>query len=600
MRLQDIPVPVAPEEVAQSRLRGRVVQLLVALLFIILLGRLWYLQVAQGESLRQASESNRLRRERKAAPRGDVTDRNGLLLAGTRPKFVVSVDPDRFSIDGPEGRRLAKCLGISHDELRLRARPMAEGYQRVRVAVDIDRPTLYSLLEMRPWLPGVSVDLEELRYYPNVKLAGHLLGYIGPIPERLLEDYREKGYPPDARVGTTGIEKVYEDALRGEDGGLVVEVDATGRRTRLLGEEVPRRGSDLTLTIEAAVQRAAEDGLTGRVGSAVAIDPRNGEVLALASRPGYDPNLFARGIRVKEWQTIREDRNLPLMNRAVQSAYPPGSTFKTITSLAGLARGVITGNSSASCPGYYYLGRKRFGCWKRHGHVSFMDAIAESCDVFFYQRARQMGVDPISEMAKRFGLGQETGIDLTGERSGTVPSTQWKRDYVKRDPTWHPGDTLNTCIGQGYLQTTPLQMAMVTGAIAVHGKVYRPHLVREIHTGSRVKRTEPVLLQDVALDDRFYDMVVEGLRLCVTQGTGRSCALPGITVGGKTGSAETTGKAHAWFVAVAPLESPRIAVCVMVEHGAHGSTAAAPVARDMLAAYFKIKDAGAVQRAVGD
>ncbi|MGQ9809242.1 MAG: penicillin-binding protein 2 [Armatimonadota bacterium] len=601
MRLHDIPAPQAPEEIHRARQRARLAQLFVAALFLVLLGRLWYLQIAQGEALHLASEQNRIRKDRRPAPRGEILDRRGAVLASTRPKFVVTVDPDVFRAEGPEARRLAECLGMSIEEVRARIKPPAEGYRRVRVAVDIPRETLNRLMEMRPWLPGVSVDLEELRYYPQGKLAGHLLGYIGPIPERLAAQYKEKGYPPDARIGITGLEKTYEEELRGRDGGLVVEVDAMGRRTRLLREEEPSPGADLVTTINAAVQRAAEEGLTGKVGSAVALDPRTGEVLALASRPGYDPNLFARGIRVKEWEAIRNDKRLPLLNRAVQSVYAPGSTFKTISALAGLEGGVITQRSAVSCAGAYYLGRKRFGCWKRHGHTDFFDAIAESCDVFFYQMSRRLGVDPIADLARRLGLGERTGIDLPGERKGTVPSTAWKRQAVRRDPTWHPGDTLNTAIGQGYLQTSSLQMALVTGAIAMKGKVYRPHLVREIRSGGQVKRVTPELVSEVRLNGRNYDLVIEGMRQCVLRGTGRASALPGISVGGKTGSAQNpAGKAHAWFVAVAPLEDPQIAVCVMVEHGGHGSTAAAPVARAMLAAHFGLASAGAAPRVSGD
>ncbi len=601
MRLADIPAPQAPEEMSRARQRARFAQMFVAALFLVLLGRLWYLQIAQGEALHLASEQNRIRRDRRPAPRGEILDRKGTVLASTRPKFVVSVDPAVFQPDGPEARRLAECLGMTVEEIRRRIRPPAEGYRRVRVAVDIPRDGLNHLMEMRPWLPGVSVDLEELRYYPQGKLAGHLLGYIGPIPERLAAEYREKGYPPDARIGITGLEKTYEEELRGRDGGLVVEVDAMGRRTRLLREEEPSPGADLVTTVNAAVQRAAEEGLTGRVGSAVAIDPRTGEVLALASRPGYDPNLFARGIRVQEWEAIRTDRRLPLLNRAVQSVYAPGSTFKTIAALAGLEGGVITQRSAVTCSGAYYLGRKRFGCWKRHGHTDFFDAIAQSCDVFFYQMARRLGVDPIADLARRLGLGERTGIDLPGERRGTVPSTRWKRENVRRDPTWHPGDTLNTAIGQGYVQTSSLQMAMATGAIAMKGKLYRPHLVREIRSGARVRRVAPELVREVRLNERSYELVIEGMRRCVERGTGRACALPGIAVGGKTGSAQNpAGKAHAWFVAVAPLDDPQIAVCVMVEHGGHGSTAAAPVARGMLAAHFGISGAGGGARVAGD
>lgn len=596
--LRDIPAPLLPEEKAVARLRGRVMQCVVAALFLVLLGRLWYLQIAQGENLQMASELNRIRRERKPAPRGDIRDRNGVLLAGTRPKFVVSIDPNQFKVDGPEGRRLAQCLGMPFEELKSRAKPVGPNYKRVRVAVDIPWQTLARLMEMRPWLDGVSVDLEELRYYPRNKLGGHLMGYIGPIRE---DDYKAHSdiYAPDSRVGQTGLERVYEEYLRGMDGGLVIEVDAAGRRTRLLREDPPRRGCDLNLTIDSAVQKAAEDGLTGKVGSAVAIDPRTGEVLALASRPGFDPNLFARGIGVKEWRTLLNDRHLPLYNRAVQSAYPPASTFKLTTSLAGMKAGKLTAATGAQCTGIYYLGRSSYRCWHRHGYLTFFGAIAQSCDVFFYRVGRTIGVDAIAQMARALGYGEKTGIDTTGEKAGTVPSTEWKRKSVRKDPTWHPGETLITAIGQGYLQATPLQVAMVTGGIAMHGKVYQPHLVRSLRKGGQNYAKNPQVLHQVNLPPQYFDLVMKGMRQAVTSGTARAAALPGINVGGKTGSAETTGPAHAWFVCVAPVENPKIVVSVMVEHGRHGATAAAPVARSMMAAYFHVK-AGRGAAASGD
>lgn len=546
----------------------------------------------------KASEQNRRRREVKTAPRGDIRDRNGVLLAGTRPEFVVSINHEQFNVNGPEGRRLAECLGISLAELKDRAKPVGPEYKRVRVAVDVPWTVLAKLEEKRPWLPGVSTDLEELRLYPQGKLAGHVLGYIGPISQKQLEEHKDI-YSPDSRVGVTGLERVYESQLRGLDGGLIIEVDASGRRTRLLSEDPPQRGADYTLTIDASVQKAAEDGLKGRVGSAVAIDPRTGEVLALASRPGYDPNLFARGIGVSQWRAILNDKNLPLMNRAVQSAYPPASTFKLITSLAGFKAGIINRSSGVQCTGAVYLGKHRFKCWKRHGYVDYAQAVAQSCDIFFYRVGRAVGPDHMSDMAKSFGLGSRSGIDTTGEARGTVPSIDWKKRNIRRDPTWHPGETLNMSIGQGYLQATSLQIALMAGGVAMHGKIFQPHLVKNVRSRGKTIVMPSKVIHSNSLPSEYYDHVLTGMRQAVETGTCRAAALPGILVGGKTGSAETTGKAHAWFVGLAPLGNPRIAVCVMVEHGAHGATAAAPVARAMMAAFFKV-NAGGVLHAVGD
>lgn len=601
MKLHYLPTPPDQFEKEKIRLRGRITFFVMAALFAVLIGRLWFLQVAQGADFREASELNRIRRERLFAPRGEILDRKGELLAGTRPKFVVSVTPTQFNPEGPEGRRLAECLGIPLDELKLLAKAVGPEYRRVRVAVDIPWEVLTRLEEMRPWLPGVSVQLEDLRYYPQGKLAAHLLGYIGPITETMLAEHRDV-YAPDSRVGKTGIEQFYEDYLRGKDGGLVLEVDATGRRKRLLRQEQPERGADLMLTINAKIQRAAEEALNGRVGAAVAIDPRNGEILALVSRPAFDPNLFAKGIGSADWRAILSDENKPMMNRAITSVYPPASTFKPITSLAGLSVGKIPDGHTITCTGVNPMGRLSFRCWKAHGPgINHRHAIAQSCNSFYFNVARSMGPKPIADMAKSFGLGQLTGIDIGGERRGTVPSPAWKRENVKNDPKWHPGETLNISIGQGATQTTCLQMAMVTGGIFMRGKVFQPHLVKEIRTSERTIITEPKLIHEVSIPTKYFDIVIDGMIHAVSAGTGRSAALPDIVVAGKTGSAQNpTKKAHGWFVAAAPAQNPEIAIAVIVEQGLHGSSSAAPVAREILKAYFGITSDVQAPRVHGD
>ncbi len=596
MNLRDIPIPPSPHEKTRLHRRGRIIQIGVGLLFLMLLGRLWFLQIAEGERFAAAAQANATRLERKPGPRGDILDRNGVMLATTRPKFVVSVHPDEFNIEGPEGRKLAECLHLPMEELELRLNADEPNYKMVRVAVDVPWEVLARLKEMQPWLPGVSVELEQLRYYPQAKLGAHLLGTMGLIGEDLLR--REPGiYYSESRVGKSGLEKQYEEVLRGEDGGLRIAVDASGNRIRMLSEDEPLKGSDLVLTINSKVQRAAEEALAGHVGSAVALDPRTGEVLALVSQPAYDPNLFARGIRAKEYQAILSDKRKPLLDRAVR-AYPPASTFKIVTSLAGLVGGKITPGMSVYCTGR--LGSRGPRCWSRHGYVTFDTAIAKSCDIFFYRVGQALGVDAIASMARRFGLGKETGIDLPGEHGGTIPSEEWKRKYVKRDPIWRPGETLSTAIGQGYVECTPLQIASVTGAVAMHGRRYRPHLVKSIKTATGIKHIQPELISTTGVPDEYYAKIVNALRLTVQAGTGRTAALPGIDIGGKTGTAEVTrGAPHAWFVSVAPLNNPQIVCAVLVEHGRHGATAAAPVAKAMMAAYFKVKSTPN-QRVFGD
>lgn len=590
MNLHDIPVPPSQHEKSRLQRRGRIIQVVVALLFLVLLSRLWFLQIAQGQEFAKAAQANATRLERKPGPRGDIVDRNGVVLATTRPKFVVTVDPDEFDINGAEAKKLAECLQLPLEELRLRMKPDGPNYKLVRVAVDIPWAMLARLKEMQPWLPGVSVDLEQLRYYPQGKLAAHLLGTMGLIDEELLEKEPEVYYP-ESRVGKSGLEKQYEDMLRGQDGGLRIAVDASGNRIRKLGEDKPLKGSDLVLTVNSKVQEAAEKALAGRVAAAVALDPRTGEVLALVSQPAYDPNLFARGIRAREYQAIISDKRKPLLDRALRT-YPPASTFKIVTSLAGLLGGKITPTTRAYCTGR--LGPRGPRCWSRHGLVDFNAAVAKSCDIFFYHVGRALGVDAIAAMARRLGLGEKTGIDLPGERRGTVPSEEWKRNNIKRDPVWHPGETLSTAIGQGYVECTPLQIASVAGTVAMHGRRYRPHLVKGIRSARGITPIKPELVSTTGLPDEDYTKVINALRQTVQAGTGRAVALPGIDIGGKTGTAEIAhGAPHAWFVSIAPLNDPQIVCAVMVEHGRHGATSAAPVAKAMMAAYFKVKSSPA-------
>ena len=603
MILREIPASLSEQEKALLQKRGLAVQLAVALLFVILLARLWYLQIAQGDNYAKAAEFNATRLERQPGQRGDIKDRQGETLATTRPKPVVTVDPEEFNVKGPELQRLATCLELSTEELGNRLKPDGPNYKRIRVAVDIPREMFARLKEMQPWLPGVTVDMEDLRFYPGGKLGGHLLGTMGLINPKMLEQYPDIYYG-ESRVGTTGLEKQYESVLRGVDGGIRIQVDASGNRTGDLGIDPPRRGSDIQLTIDAAVQAAAEKGLTGKVGGAVALDPSTGEVLAIASRPGYDPNLFARGIKAKEYRALLGDKKRPLINRAL-NVQPPGSTFKLVTALAALQSGQFTASSTDFCAGGIHLGRRFKRCWKRHGAVDFHGAIAESCDVFFYHVGQRIGIDSLAGLAGQFGLGHRLGIDMPGEQGGVVPSPAWLTRLASVDktvnPTWYPGLTLNVAIGQGDLLCSPLQIAAMAGAVAMHGKLYQPHLVAAIKSQSQTRTIKPSLMPGAKLPDSYYADVIEGMRQCVAAGTGRSAALPGITVGGKTGSAEVGKykKAHAWFVCVAPLESPRIAVCVFVEHGEHGAQAAAPVAHDMMAAYFRLKNAP-IQQAVGD
>jgi penicillin-binding protein 2 len=448
--------------------------------------------------------------------------------------------------------------------------------------------------ELRMKLPGVSVELDQIRSYPDGTSVAHIVGHLGEISKEELEAAEKAGkdYKPGDYVGKDGLEAQYEDVLRGVDGGKQVEVNALGMVVRVLGEKPSIPGKTLRLTIDRDLQIAARRALGSQVGAAVAVDPRNGEVLAMVSSPAYDPNIFVKRVKASDWERIIRHKGRPMQNRCVYNVYPPGSTFKPVTAIAGLRYGLCSVNTTVNCPGYLMFGR-RFGCWRVHGRVGFMKAIAESCDVWFYQLGHRLGIDRLAKVAREFGLGSATGIDLPHESRrrdggvGTIPDTQWKRKRFNQP--WWPGETLSCAIGQGYIQVSPLQMALVSAAVANNGKIYKPFLVKEVlkPDGTVVRRTKPEVQHVVDSPADEFELVRKGMRLAVTSGTGRVADIPDVAVAGKTGSAEDPPRpAHGWFICFAPLNNPRIAVAAIVEHGRHGATSAAPVCRAILDVFF--------------
>lgn len=565
-------------------------------LFFLLIARLWYLQIVRGEELLNQSESNRIKLLRARAPRGTILDRKGRVLATSRPQFVVMAIPDELEKDNGAMQLLCSTLGTSPAEIKSM---IAKGHPRpgspVRVKIDVPLSVVARLGELRMRLPGVSVELDQIRSYPDGAAVAHLMGYLGEISENELEEARAAGkdYRPGDYVGKAGLEKHYEDILRGTDGGKEIEVNAAQRVVRILGEKPSVPGKTLKLGIDRDLQIAAFRAMGDRQGAVVAVDPRNGAVLAMVSRPSYDPNIFVKRVKPQDWNAIIQHRGHPLQNRCVYNVYPPGSTFKPVVALAGLEHGECSVNTTVTCPGYYRLGR-RFGCWRRHGGgVNFMRAVAESCDVWFYHLGRRLEIDRIADMARQFGLGYATGIDLPRESRredgtlGTIPDREWKKKRFGQP--WWPGETLNASIGQGYILTSPLQMAVMCGAVAMNGAVYTPHLVTEITnpSGRRGTEVKPHLARRVDANAANFRLVQEAMHRTVTHGTGGVCNIPGISVGGKTGSAENpNGPAHGWFICFAPVEKPQIAVACIIEHGRHGATAAAPVCRAILDVFF--------------
>ncbi|MDO8589126.1 MAG: penicillin-binding protein 2 [Armatimonadota bacterium] len=586
---------ITPQDRKLQRARAQRFAICIWVVFIVLFARLWQLQIAQGDALLRQSETNRRRLLRVRAPRGVILDRKNRTVATSRPRFVVSVIPERIQ-ESPEAlARLCDILQTSREDLRaIINRNQSIKGAPVRVEANATPETVAMIEEQKFLLPGVSVELDQVRYYPDGSLFAHVLGYLREIDKDELEQ-RKDMYRPGDFIGKSGIERQYDGKLHGTDGGKLIEVDAHGRRTRLLGDQDSMPGATLVLSLDKKVQKAAADALDGKVGAAVALNPRTGEVLAMVSKPDFDPNVFVKGLKSSDWAGITGNKHHPLQNRCISNKYPPGSTFKVVTAAAGLTHGVITTHSSANCPGIFYLGRHPWRCWSRHGGVNFYTAISRSCDVFFYRTGLRLGMDHLSDMALAFGLGNKTGVDLPNERSGCIPTREWKKRVNPRDPDWHAYESINSAIGQGDVETTPLQMALVAAVIANNGKAMRPHMLKEIRdrTGKVIATFKPGLLRKAPVSQEDIASIKKGMRETVigARGTGHVVNLPGITVAAKTGSAQhhRGRRTHAWFICFAPVENPQIAICVFREEGGHGGSESGPVARAMLEEYFHVR-----------
>ena len=576
--------------------------ILVTLVFLVLLARLWYLQIALGDNLLRQSESNRIKLLRTRAPRGAILDRKGRILATSRPQFVVTVNPDDIRKNPEALHTLCGILQITPEELDgmmqdTEARPGSP----VRIAVDVPMEVVARIGELRMRLPGVSVELDQIRYYPDGDAVAHIMGTLGEINRKQLDQAEKEGkdYRPGDYVGQAGLEKQYESYLKGKDGGKQIEVNASGRVVRIIGEQQSVAGKTLKLSIDRDLQVAASRAMGDQTGAVVAVDPRSGAVLAMVSKPAYDPNVFVKKIKVADWRNINDNPKKPLQNRSIQNVYPPGSTFKPMVAIAGLVYGECDPRTTVSCPGSFYFGR-RFRCWKVHGGgVTFNRAIAESCDVWFYKLGLRLGVDRMAQVVRQFGIGWATGVDLPSETRrkdghlGTMPDTEWKRQ--RYHDKWYPGETPSVSIGQGYVEVSPLQLASAIAGIANGGTIYRPHLMTAVEDATNpnnvIAASQPQVNWTVNAKPEQFELVRQAMRLAVTNGTARAVNMPDVAVAGKTGSAENAlhGKsmpAHAWFVCFAPLEKPEIAIACIVEHGRHGATTSAPVARAILDVYY--------------
>lgn len=560
----------------------------VAAMLAVLVVRLWQVQIVQGDYYLRLSEENRLRVTPVAAPRGALEDRHGRTLVANRPAFTVALLPLELRQPRAEAAVVGKILAMDPAEILARlAAGRDRPFEPVRLRRDVPKEVVAAIEESQLDLPGVLVEVEPVRDYVYGTLGAHVFGYVGEISEEELRRLRPAGYEAGDLIGKDGVEAAYDAYIRGRNGEIQAEVDAQGRVVRTLGTVPAVPGNTLVLGMDLAVQQAAEAGLGDRPGTVVAMDPRDGTIVAMVSHPAFDPNVFSGGIKAAVWSSLLNDPARPLLNRAIQGAYPPGSVFKVVTASAALELGLVTPDTDFYSPGYYDLGGWVFHEWKALGHVNFIDAIAQSCDACFYQLAQRAGPDNVARFARAYGLGTPAGIDLPDEGAGVVPDPAWKQSEWKQP--WFGGDTLNMGIGQGYVLTTPLQIARMMAAVANGGTLVTPHVVTEIRTldGKVIARIAPPLGGRVPVSPGTMAIVRTGLAAVVTRGTATAVQMPGLTVAGKTGTAEAAhGRPYAWFAAYAPVDAPRLVVVAMVENAGFGAEHALPVVKQVLQAAF--------------
>lgn len=600
------------------RKRAFLSALVIILFFAILITRLWFLQIQQGEMYSRLADNNRVRHLEIAAPRGNIVDRKGREIATNRPSFNVVWIREDNRLDDDLIKQVAGILNVDVMGLLAKIRKAADnpGHIPIRLGEDITWEQVARIENNRLSLPGIRIEVVPLRFYHHGNLASHVIGYLAEISRERLQAAEPGIYRGGDLVGKVGLERLREEDLRGEKGRHYMEVNVLGFEQRNLKGIEPLPGNDLQLTIDIDLQLAAEkamrNGESGAMaGAVVAVEVNTGRMLVLASTPTLEIDKFVGGIPHKDWQEMLNNPYKPLLNRLVQGQYPPASTYKMVVALAGLSQGVITPETVVYCPGHYRFRGRTYHCWNRSGHgaVALNEAMAESCDVYFYKLGKWLGVDRIAKYARLFGLGRKTGIEMQGEESGLVPTAEWKKR--ERGEAWQEGETLSVAIGQGFNLVTPVQLAFMTAMIANGGTLYKPGLVDIVRDpdGNIIESFEPQVVARLTGQGRNLRIIRQGMVEAVAgrHGTGRRARLDelGITVAGKTGTAQVVRlkkfqhlkdenipyqyRDHALFVAFAPVENPEIAVTVVVEHGLQGGAVAAPVARDVMEAYFRGK-----------
>ena len=600
-----MPAPsLSPDRVQDLEPRIYALFAIIASGILLLLISAYMLQIVRGGEYFARSEDNRIRTVAVPSPRGLIYDRNGVLLVNNAPSFNLYAVPGDMRDPAQVARHLSTLIDMPSADIEQRVRTGKDNaYLQVKIKNNLSLQEVARIEAHRLDLSGIRIQVEFKRNAVYDTLAAHLLGYVGEISKTQIESGKFPGVKQGEVIGQYGIEQSLDAAIRGTPGTKRIEVDALGQEKQLLSIDQPHPGDDLFLTLDYKLQAAAEAALGEADGAIVALDPRNGEVLAMVSHPMFNPNDLSVGVSPATWRNLTGDAKRPLINRAISGLYPPGSTYKVVMAATALTTGKTTPAESIHCPGFFPFGGRDFRDWKKggHGRIALHRALVESCDIYFYRMGTRLPIDTISHYSHAFGLGESTGIDLPGERDGLIPSTEWKR-RVRNEP-WYPGETLSVAIGQGYVLATPLQMATMLSAVAADGWWHPPRLVKKRRDGQTGEIIEVKAAEGrrVPVSDETLAIIRSALAGVLTEpgGTARSSQSKHVTIAGKTGTAQVLEikgdirkklpKAfddHAWFVAFAPVSEPTLAVAVLVEHGGHGGSAAAPLAKKVIEAYL--------------
>ncbi len=592
-------------QVKRSKSRIDILAILLVFIFCALISRLGYLQVVQGKYYERLADGNRIRLVPIMAPRGVFYDRNGVTLVSNRPGFTLSVSFINKAISDDVIAKMAEILEISPKQIKDKIANKSGSYEPITIKSDIGPEFVTKIEEHKHELPGVAIDIQPIRNYVDNELAAHIFGYVSEISDWELAKLKDKGYKAGQIVGKSGLERVYDLDLRGVDGGNQIEVDVTGRVVQILGKRDPVPGNNLILTLDYRIQRAAEKAIdeqlqylqtdtryrNAKAAAAVVMNPQTGEILAMVSRPVFNPNLFAAGISYKEWEKISSNPFHPMDNKAISGEYPPGSTFKIVTGTAALELKKVTPEEKILDTGKHWLIPKGNAEGEALGWINFKEALSKSDNVYFYEMGNRLGIDNLEKYARMFGLGAKTGIKLLGESEGLVANKKYKEKVFGED--WYLAETFDAAIGQGFQLATPLQLAMMISQIANGGQRYQPYLVDKITSpaGQVIKTFEPEKTGSINISAGTLQLIRQSLREVALEGGTGAFAFHDfpIPIAGKTGTAENShGSDHGLFVAYAPFDSPRIAVAVIVEQGGFGAGSAVPIAKKILEAAFNV------------